>query len=125
MRFDLLTIRRESGDVPGVEKSFATALLWHMDRAGTGVAELSRATGVSANVIKKMRIGAVASTTAENAVAISRFYGKTVSQFLECDEDVAIAKLVHLIDLLSPEEREQLERQVLGLLQTRGPKPSR
>lgn len=103
----------------GMEKNFADALIWHMGRSGTGVAELADATGVSRVVIKKLRMKKTASTAAENAAAISRFYGKSVSDFLECSEDTLADKLVSLIELLTPEERALLERQVVGLLQSR------
>lgn len=107
---------------PCMDRTFNKALIWHMDRHGTGVAELSRATGVSLNAIKQMRIRPNSSTSAENAAAISRYYGKSLNQFLECDESVLVENLVGLIELLSAEEREQLERQVRGLLQTKSPK---
>ena len=108
-----------------VDKTFADALIWHMNREQTGVTELADATGVSRVIIKKLRMKKAASTAAENAVAISKFYGKTVSQFLQCDEQAIEDKLTHLIGLLTREERKQLERQVQGLLVTRGTTPDR
>ncbi len=99
-----------------VADTFNTALLWHMDRHGTGVAELSRATGVSLGAIKQMRARPDSSTSAENAVAIARFYGKSVSDFIECVEAQAENELARMLDLLTPEERAILAALVRGML---------
>lgn len=100
-----------------VAATFNTALLWHMERFGTGVSELSRGTGVSLGAIKQMRARPDSTTSAENADAIARYYGKSVRAFLEClDENEAEGALAKLLDLLTPDERAMLEAQVRGML---------
>lgn len=106
-----------------VTGTFNAALIWHMDRHSTGVAELSRATGVSLGAIKMMRSRPDATTGAENAVALSRFYGKTVADFIACRESPSVDELARLLDLLTVEERAMLEAQVRGLLASPSRKP--
>lgn len=62
---------------------FNTALRIHMEKHRTGVAELSRVTGVSIGAIKMMRSRPDSSTSAENAEKIARYYRKSVSEFLQ------------------------------------------
>jgi hypothetical protein len=95
---------------------FRRALLRHMDQHQTSMAVLSRATGVSLDVLKKLKTRATGSTTVENALLISAFYGKTVNQFI-AGEDVSQAdKLANLLQLLTPAERQLVEAQMLGLI---------
>jgi len=101
-------------------KTFQDSLIWHMDEHGTTIAELSRATGVSTDTIKKLRTRANASTTAENAIRIAAYYGKTVEVFMRC-EGKADDRLSGLLSLLSERERQFLEAQIAGLLAAREP----
>ena len=101
-----------------MEKRFGTALIWHVRQNSTSLSDLARQTGVSLAVIKNLHTGRSTSTTAEIALAIAAYFGKTLPQFLNCqtnEED----SLVALLELPTEEERRLLERQVLGLIANR------
>ncbi|MBL3567085.1 helix-turn-helix transcriptional regulator [Rhodovulum sulfidophilum] len=100
-------------------QDFRDALLWHMTRNGTTVAELSRETGVSRDVINKVRLRAGASTSVENAMLIAAFYGKSVNQFILCEDVDQVGRLKNLVELISPEVRPLVEAQIRGLLNAR------
>ncbi|OLS43024.1 hypothetical protein BV509_00765 [Rhodovulum sulfidophilum] len=97
-------------------QDFRDALQWHMSQNGTTVAELSRETGVSRDVINKVRLRDGASTSVENAMLIAAFYGKSVNQFILCEEVGQVDRLKNLVELISPEVRPLLEAQIRGLL---------
>ncbi|WP_211299506.1 hypothetical protein [Pukyongiella litopenaei] len=44
--------------------------------------EIARDTGVSLDVLKKLRTDRVESTTVENGLLIASFYGKTLNEFV-------------------------------------------
>lgn len=93
-----------------------------MEREDTPIAELVKATGVSRDVINKLRSRPDSSTTAENAMLIAAFYGKTVNAFIAKEEATEQARLSALFSLLEPEEKRLLEAQISGLLASHGPK---
>ena len=67
--------------LPGrLEDGFRDALLWHLERDGTAVADLARAAGVRAEVIDGVRSGGHAS--AEDARAIAAHYGRSLDAFI-------------------------------------------
>ena len=101
-------------------KSFRDALIWHMEQDGTTKAELSRATGVSRDILNKLFAREDSSTAVENAILIAAYYGKNVERFIACDEKPGDRRLAALTELLQPEEERLLEAQVRGLLQRRG-----
>lgn len=80
------------------------------------MAELARETGVSNDVLKKLKTGHSASTTVENAVLIAAYYGKSVNDFLMCREVDEAAQAAALFDMLTPEERRLLAAQIRGLV---------
>lgn len=95
---------------------FRDALIWHMEQHKTSVAKLVRATGVSRDVINKLRSRPDSSTTAENAMLIAAFYGKSVNAFISKQEVSSEDRLTALFSLLEPEERQFVEAQVRGLI---------
>jgi len=95
---------------------FRRAFLRHLDEHGTSLAALARETGVSLDVLKKLKSRATGSTTAENALLIAALYGKTVNQFVAGIEVSADQRLENLLSLLTPSERQLLEAQMLGLI---------
>lgn len=101
-----------------MDKKFGAALIWHINENQTSLADLARQTGVSLDVIKKLNTGRSVSTTAEIALAIAAYYGKTLPQFLRCSEPDE-KTFTALLDLLTEEERQVLHRQILGLLSNR------
>lgn len=100
--------------------SFRNALVWHLARHNTKIADLVRRTGVSRDVINKLKKREESSTTPENALLIAAYYGKTLEQFIRCDDDKADRPLLALVDLLTPDEEALLAAQVRGLISERG-----
>lgn len=98
---------------------FRKALLWHMDHHDTGISDIVSATGVSRDVINKLKARENASTTVENAMLIAAYYGKTVNEFIALKDATAISRATALIEMLKPEERRLLEAQIRGLLAQR------
>lgn len=98
---------------------FRNALLWHMEQHQTPIVELVNRTGVSRDVINKLKAREDASTTVENAMLIAAFYGKTVNQFILRQEVDHKARIQNLFDLLLPEEAQLLEAQIQGVLSQR------
>lgn len=104
----------------GMASDFRHALLWHMDKHETKIADLVKETGISRDVINKLRARENSSTTAENALLIASYYGKTLEQFIRCDDARDDAVLTTLAGMLRPEEAEMLEAQLRGILASRG-----
>ncbi len=109
---------------PRMANDFRSALLWHMDQNGTTIADLVARTGVSRDVINKLKAREDASTTVENAMLIAAYYGKTVNQFIMRQEVSAPERAQNLFSLLLPEESKLLEAQIQGVLSRRGQKSS-
>lgn len=103
---------------------FQEALMWHMDRHETTIAEIVASTGVSRDVINKLRTRPNSSTNVENAMLIAAFYGKTVNQFVMKEEATTSSRMAALFQLLEPEETRLLEAQIRGLLAEHGARPS-
>ena len=103
----------------GMADDFRTALIWHMDVEGTKISDLVRETGVSRDVINKLLGRENSSTSAENAMLIAAYYGKTVNQFVARVPVDADDRLRTLYGLLRPEERRILEAQMRGLVSQR------
>ncbi len=99
---------------------FRSALLWHMEQHGTTTAELVAKTGVSRDVINKLKSRTNSSTTVENGMLIAAFYGKTLNDFVSREESSSSSRLMALFSLLEPGERQLLEAQIRGLLAQRG-----
>lgn len=100
--------------------AFQNALRWHMDRHGTKIVDLVKATGVSRDVVNKLLGRALASTSVENALLIAAYYGKTVNQFVDCEDVTPQDQAQAVFDLLSPEDQQMLHAQMLGILRARG-----
>lgn len=100
--------------------SFRDALIWHLETTQTRVADLTRATGVSRDVINKLLSGASRSTAAENAILIAAYFGKSLEQFIRRDDTEPHQSLAALTELLTPDEERLLAAQVRGILGQRG-----
>lgn len=100
---------------------FRTALVWHMEEFNTKIVDLVTETGVSRDVINKLISRPESSTSAENAMLIAAYYGKTVNQFVSRTPVDSVIRMQNLFDLLKPEERQLLEAQIRGLLFRREP----
>lgn len=104
-----------------MEAAFRDALMWHMERHDTKIADLVRETGVSRDVVNKLRARPESSTDVENAILIAAYYGKTVNEFITKKEATEVSRTQALLDLLSPEEHRLLQSQIRGLLRERAP----
>ncbi|MBM9595927.1 adenosylcobalamin-dependent ribonucleoside-diphosphate reductase [Roseitranquillus sediminis] len=83
--------RISASDVSALETtSFREALLRHMEAAETKTTELALKSGVSVDVIKKLRTRASSSTQAENAVRLAAAYGKSVEEFIRAEKLEAV-----------------------------------
>jgi len=102
-----------------MSESFREALLWHMEKEATTITDLVAGTGVSRDVVNKLRAREGSTTTVENALMIAAFYGKTVNQFVNREpapqEDIIQA----LIGLLSDAETRELATQIRSILSDR------
>ncbi|WP_263568421.1 hypothetical protein [Paracoccus sp. DMF] len=106
--------------------AFRDALEWHIKRTGISPAQICAESGVTSDVIKKLRSPSRTnnSTGVENAIPIAAVFGMTVEKFLRMEEPDSESRLKALSDLLLPEEERLLEAQVLGIIQARGRKSS-
>ncbi|WP_422074142.1 hypothetical protein [Tranquillimonas rosea] len=95
---------------------FREALMWHMRKHDTTIAELVSATGVSRNVVNKLKSRPGSSTDVENGMLIAAFYGKTLNEFIQCSDATSTSRLAALFSLLEPEEQRLVEAQIRGLL---------
>lgn len=106
----------------GMADDFRRAFLRHIDEHRTSMADLARATGVSLDVLKKLKTRPTGSTTVENGLLIAAFYGKTVNQFVTGEPLSEDDRLQNLLSMLTPSERQLLEAQMLGLIASHGQK---
>ena len=95
---------------------FRSALLWHMDTYETSISDLASATGVSRDVINKLKARENSSTTVENGMLIAAYFGKTLNEFITRQEASTTSRLNALFSLLQPEERRLVEAQIRGLI---------
>lgn len=91
-----------------------------MERTGVTIPELSAATGVTVDTIKKLRAREDASTVIPNAVLIANYFGLSVERFIRKEAPDSEGRLKELADLLLPGEERLIEAQVLGILRARG-----
>lgn len=112
----------DEGVCSNMANDFRRAFLRHLEEHQTSMTTLSRETGVSLDVLKKLKTRPTASTTVENALLIAAFYGKSVNDFVAGRDASADTALQTLLQLLTPEERRLLEAQMLGLLASHGRK---
>lgn len=103
------------GDDRHMARNFSEVLKYHMQKHGTKIAELAQGSGVSENVIKKLRTTHT-STVAENALAIARYYGMPLEQFMRCD-DIATDRdvLANALDLLDDDQLLSVKALIDGL----------
>lgn len=99
--------------------SFREALMRHMTEQNTTIAELAAGARVSPDIIKKLRVRDQATTTAEVAMRIAAFYGKTMEEFVAGVDAGERAKLSSMLDLLSDDEVRVLASQVRGMIRER------
>ncbi len=93
-----------------------------MERGNVGPSELAKGSGVSLDVIKKLRLGERpnSSTTPENALKIAAYFGLTLEAFMKTGETEPGSALADLAQLLTPQEEKLLAAQIRGLLAARG-----
>lgn len=101
---------------PAMNFAFRASLMWHMERHGTKIVDLVKATGVSRDVLNKLKAREDSSTTVENGILIAAYYGKSINQFIAKAEVTQADRLRTLFELLTPEEQTLLSAQIEGVL---------
>jgi len=107
-----------------MEQTFRDAFLWHFENQETKIADIVRATGISRDVINKLLAREGSSTSAENALLISAYYGKTLEAFVKYKSRGDFG-LPALTELLTDDEASLVAAQVRGILAQRGPRPGK
>jgi hypothetical protein len=102
-----------------MEYTFRNALIWHLDNGPYKIAELVRLSGVTRDIINKLKFRENASTDVDNARKIAACYGKTIEQFIRLGEVDNADKMRALSSLLLPEEQSLIEAQIRGILDRR------
>ena len=97
-------------------EDFRHAFLWHLERHETPLSDLVAATGVSRDVLNKLKARAESSTSVENGMLIASYYGKTINEFIACKEATETSRISALLQMLRPEEQRILESQIRGVL---------
>jgi transcriptional regulator with XRE-family HTH domain len=105
--------------IPPAMKGFRDALLWHMQQHQTTIAALAKGSGVSADVIKKVRSREGASAKAEDAWRIASFFGKDLEQFIRRDDPRDDQGFRALLTLMTQQEKKILEAQMRAMIQAR------
>ena len=105
--------------MPVAMKDFRAALLWHMTQHQTTIAALAKGSGVSADVIKKVRSREGASAKAEDTWRIAAYFGKELPQFIRCEAVPDDQEFHSLLGLLNPQEKKLLGAQMRAMLQVR------
>ncbi len=114
-----LTPPNDSGLAALMEHDFRRAFLCHLEEHQTPLATLARDTGVSLDVLKKLKTRSMGSTSAENAILIAAFYGKTVNQFVANQSVTVQDKAANLLGLMTPSEQQLFQAQMLGVIAAR------
>ncbi|WP_299671719.1 helix-turn-helix transcriptional regulator [uncultured Roseobacter sp.] len=96
-------------------KTFVESFIEHVRASETPIAELSRRTGVSKSKMDALMNRRAKSTTVDDAMKISKFFGKSVEEFCSTPPDPKILQIISLVQKLSPQERDLVEGQLRGL----------
>lgn len=104
-----------------MDPTFRDALMWHMTRNGTKVADLARGSGVTRDAINKVLRRPGASTSVENGLRIARYYRLPLEAFMRCE--AADSGIERLAGLLTSEERAVLLAQIEGLVARHATRP--
>ena len=97
--------------------TFREALVWHLENYPQKISEIEAETGVSRDQLYRVKTGKSASTNADDALKVARFYGKTLEEFV-CPS--ATEASVHsLWSRLTEEERTSLVLQMRWMVERR------
>lgn len=119
---DISPKETRAGYTPSMSILFRDALIWHITRYKTPIADLSRGAGVSVDIINKLKARDGSSTNVETALSIATFYGKTLEQFMACEDVADEAAFSGLVSRLTPDEKRLLLAQLRGILTDRAGK---
>jgi hypothetical protein len=117
---DTLSLRAEINKKEAMPSDFRSAFIWHLAKNETPLTSIVSQTGVSRDVLNKLKAREDGSTSVENGMLIAAFYGKTLNEFVAMKEVTDVARMNALLDLLEPEEVRSLAAQIRGLLAARG-----
>jgi transposase-like protein len=116
---DTLSEADESVLKEAMTNEFRRAFMAHIQKHKTAFADIVRETGVSRNVLNKLKAREDGSTSVENGMLIAAFYGKTLNEFVAMQEATDESRVRALLQLLTPTERHILESQIKGILNSR------
>ncbi len=77
----VLSVSEEKKAVASFD-NFGAALKWRMERSGKKIADLTRESGVSRDVLNKLLSRENSSTSAENGIAIAKAFGLSIDAFM-------------------------------------------
>jgi len=100
-----------------MSRSFGDTPKARMDAEEVSIADISRATGVSSDIVKKLRSREGSTTNVEDAAKLAAYFGQSVEDFMS--DSPARAGLKAKIDLLTPGEQRIVLAQIEGILASR------
>ncbi|MCI5042939.1 MAG: hypothetical protein MRY81_25150 [Donghicola eburneus] len=100
-------------------KTFREALISHLEATQCQISDLSRQTGVSRDVINKLKSRENASTTVENGISIANYFGKSLNAFMATTEPDEANELSDLFAQLTEPEAKIVKAQLRGLIAAR------
>lgn len=103
-----------------MKQSFRDALIRHLADTHVGLTELAKGAGVSLDTLMKLNTGRIATTSVEQAMAISAFFGLSLESFTDPTISAVAPNLEQVLPRLSTDERKMLLSQVRGMLESRG-----
>ncbi len=100
-------------------KTFRDALISHLEKTQCQVSDLSRTTGVSRDVINKLKSRQNTSTTVENGISIANYFGKSLNAFMASTEPDEASELSDLFAQLTEAEAKIVKAQLRGIITAR------
>ncbi len=98
---------------------FREAFIAQLIHTGMTIPDVSRRSGVSADLLNKLKQRKALSTTVENAVNVAKCFGMTVNEFIDDGPDARMHELQRLFALLNDQEKSFLTLQIKGLVERR------
>ena len=98
---------------------FRDAFLWHLETHKASMAAIHRATGVSLDILKKLKRGDSQSTNVEDGVLIADYFDKTVNAFIRCDPPGSEAELKGILEHLEKDEHRLIRALIRDIREDR------
>ncbi|MFY0619305.1 hypothetical protein [Shimia sp.] len=82
--------------------NFRAALLEKLDETGIPLKKVAEGSGVSYEQLKKLKQIPTRTTNVEDGMAVARFFGLTLEDFIDGEKASDRADLIRVLDQLSP-----------------------